>query len=612
MADQRTLEVVIKAQDEASKVIQGVGSTLDSVSSQFKNIGSQMSSVGKGLTTSLTVPITAIGAVAVLAGNQFDDAMDKIIGKTGIAGDQIKDMEKTFKSVAKVSIQSFGEISDVMTGLVQRLGITGDQLETTSKQVLTFARINQVDASEAVTSLGRFLQSTGIDASDLGKYLDQLTVASQKSGVSVDNLAQMVADSGPAFKTLGFDVTESIALFANFEKMGARPEEVIMALTRSLSTLSKEGFTNAGDALDEYLKRIKDAPTDLEAVGIANDLFGARVGVKMAGQIRAGKFEIDGFIQSLQNSGGALQQASNDTMSFDEKMAMFRNTLMITLEPLGTTLLNTLSNLQPQFEILVGYLERAVNWFAQLDPNIQTGILAFFAFLAVIGPLLIIIGSLITAIGSIITGITAVVGIVGTVAGFITGILIPAIGALVAIIGGPVTLIILAIIALVGLFYLAWKNNWFGVRDLVDSVVKWFKETVVPGFQMAFLLIQSFITSLVDTWVERFNMVRGVIQGVVDVFNDLINKAKEAVSATAGKLKLPGFESGGFVPQTGVALLHRGEFVASTDMLEGRKSVPSSVEQVFNQPINIQANVDSGLDMNLLGDRVAFALRNSR
>ena len=100
--------------------------------------------------------------------------------------------------------------------------------------------------------------------------------------------------------------------------------------------------------------------------------------------------------------------------------------------------------------------------------------------------------------------------------------------------------------------------------------------------------------------------------GVVDAIQQFINKAKEAASKAIGGFKIPGFQQGGFVPQTGLGLLHRGEFIASKDMLEGRKQLPTSVSEIFNQPINVQANVSNNLDLDLLGDKLAFALRNSR
>jgi TP901 family phage tail tape measure protein len=741
--DSKELSVVISAQDDASKVLDGVGTTVEGLDKKFKNVGGSISSLGKSMTMGLTLPLTAVGTAAIIAGNQFDEAMDSIVAGTGVSGDAMLEMQGVLKDVGMSATQSFGDIADAIKGLNQRLGLTGGELESASRAVLTFARVNEIDASSAVEGLGRMLKATGGNVADLNMYLDQLTLASQKSGANAGNLATMVADSAPAFKTLGFSVTQTIALLAQLEKSGAKPEEVMMSMGRALSNLSSKGFKSAEEALNSYIEKIKKAPTDLEAVSIASDLFGARAGYKLAGQIRAGTFEIDSMVKALENAGGVLDQTSANTMSFNERMAQMKNQVTLALQPLGQTMLDIFDKMRPTIMSVIDSINKLATWFSNLDPKVSTAIVAFGAFLAVIGPVLVIVGTLISSIGSIITAVGALSGVFAGIGTIFAGVG-SAIGAVVAVLGGPLTLIIGAIIGLIALLTLAWTQNWFGIQEKVGAFVAWFSGTVLPGIMTAFDMIKVFLQSLVDgfilgfqavmlvvqpfvdwfstyllpifqgifallmslvqiwasawmiafqgiwiliqqfaswfmsnvvpvlsagfevlksivmvwvnlwmvqinfiknvinifvnwfkdtivpifssafdslisigeawvnKWVERFNFVKGIIEGVITTFQSLINKAREAADIAVGKMNVQSFQEGGFVPQTGLALLHRGEFVASTDMLQGRKSVPSSVEQVFNQPINIQANVNDSLDMNLLGDRVAFALRNSR
>lgn len=150
------------------------------------------------------------------------------------------------------------------------------------------------------------------------------------------------------------------------------------------------------------------------------------------------------------------------------------------------------------------------------------------------------------------------------------------------------------------------------IRAVLQAMIDWLQKTLSPIFAKIWEGLTQVITGAIDKWVERFNFVKGIVEGVINTFTTLINKAREAAEVAAGKLDVQSFQDGGFVPRTGLSLLHKGEFVASRDMLEGRKSVPSSVEQVFNQPINIQVNGGDGQDMQLMGDRLAYSLRNSR
>lgn len=95
-------------------------------------------------------------------------------------------------------------------------------------------------------------------------------------------------------------------------------------------------------------------------------------------------------------------------------------------------------------------------------------------------------------LGAIAVGLAAF-SIISTVVGWITG-LVATIGALsatftaasggiagiVAILGGPLTLVIAGLVALVVGLYLAWKNNWGGIRDTLTAV---WENTIKPALQ---------------------------------------------------------------------------------------------------------------------------------
>ncbi len=68
------------------------------------------------------------------------------------------------------------------------------------------------------------------------------------------------------------------------------------------------------------------------------------------------------------------------------------------------------------------------------------------------------------------------------------------------------------------------------------------------------------------------------------------------------------------MPKSGLAYLHAGEFVLSKDMLAGRQLVPSYITTTnYSTPINIgPVNINSEIDINLLGYKLAWYLRNSR
>ncbi len=146
-----------------------------------------------------------------------------------------------------------------------------------------------------------------------------------------------------------------------------------------------------------------------------------------------------------------------------------------------------------------------------------------------------------------------------------------------------------------------WSKAWEGIKKGLSIVWDGIKDVISGG-----------VKYLIDSIKLALDVVIGLVNGVISGFN------KVAGAASNGKIKIPEiphFQDGGFVPATGLAVLHAGEFVLSKAMLTGQQSIPTQVmnsKTTNNTPINIYATVDNTIDMNLLGNKIAFALRNSR
>ncbi len=145
-----------------------------------------------------------------------------------------------------------------------------------------------------------------------------------------------------------------------------------------------------------------------------------------------------------------------------------------------------------------------------------------------------------------------------------------------------------------------WKRAWDGIKQGLSYVWDGIKNVIDGG-----------VKYIIDSIKLALDTVIGLVNGVIDGFN------KVAGAASGGKIHIPDiphFAEGGFVPATGLAVLHQGEFVMSKAMLAGQQQVPLQIKTTTNnnQPINIYATVNQNIDMALLGNKIAFALRNSR
>ncbi len=139
----------------------------------------------------------------------------------------------------------------------------------------------------------------------------------------------------------------------------------------------------------------------------------------------------------------------------------------------------------------VNLLRQLLERFRNLSPQMQKTILVILAVVAAIGPLLVILGSVVTAIGTI----APIIGAVGTA---ISGVGLP----------------ILAIIALIALLFVAWKNNWGGIQEKTAAVIAaikgWWEGTLLPALQK----VWSWMNSVLFPFFKALGQFLGAVFGV--------------------------------------------------------------------------------------------------
>jgi uncharacterized phage infection (PIP) family protein YhgE len=113
------------------------------------------------------------------------------------------------------------------------------------------------------------------------------------------------------------------------------------------------------------------------------------------------------------------------------------------------------------------------------------------------------------------------------------------------------------------------------------------------------------------SWEQIRDSIGGAIGKLME-WNDAAMRFGIGVGGPSG-IKLPKFADGGWVPQTGPAIVHAGEFVLSRDMLRGRDPIPSNVVE-RNQTNSVQIGpvyVRNESDIQSLSQRLDYMLRTS-
>lgn len=310
-----------KAADDLGDGMKDAAKEADDASEGFTVMKGVLADLAATAIKSVVSGLKDIGKAAIDAWSAFDDGADTIIKMTGATGAEAKALEDSFANVSKRIVADSGDMAKTIGELNTRFGYTGEELEDAAVAFLRFADVTGTDAADAVADVNKALAAAGLDAKDYGKILDALTVAGQKSGVSVSKVADGLNKYGAQTRALGFDTEEVIALFAQFESAGVNTEAALAGLTKATGKWQKEG-KDAGNELRVTINAIKEASSESEAAQRAIEAFGNKAGPELADAVRSGRFAFDDFAKSIKNSGGAVDQTFEETQDASDKFKL--------------------------------------------------------------------------------------------------------------------------------------------------------------------------------------------------------------------------------------------------------------------------------------------------
>lgn len=404
---------------------------------KVKDLGGKVSSAGQEL-TKLSAGIAAVGTASVAAWKTVDEAYDTIAKGTGATGKALEDLQKSFDNVFASIPTEAGAAGSAIADINTRFGFTGEVLEDCTRRFLQFAEVNNTDVSAAIANVSRYMGDAGIESEKYGSVLDQLTAASQASGISVDKLSENLTKYGAPMRALGLTTEESIAIFAGWEKAGVNTEIAFSGMKKAIGTWGKAG-KDASKEFKKTLDEIAKCPDIASATTKAIEVFGQKAGPDLADAIQGGRFEYEDFLEVVEKSQGQLEQTFNDTLDPIDDVQVAIQGLTTQGAELGGMLLETLA---PMITKLIEKVEEITGWFDSLSDSQKETAVKTALLVAALGPVLIVVGQVITGIGGLMTMIsglgTAMIGLAAS--------------------GGPLFLAILAVTGLASAFILAKDN----------------------------------------------------------------------------------------------------------------------------------------------------------
>ena len=302
----------------------------DATGQKIEKFGEKMKVVTQG--------ITDIANTSIKSYNEVKTGTDAVTKATGATGETLEDLQQSYKNIASSFSAEFEDIGSTLGEVNTRFGFTGEALEDCTKKFLEFARINNTDATASVQLVSRAMGDAGIDSSEYETVLDQLTVAAQASGISIDTLAGNITKYGAPMRALGFDTQSSISIFAGWEKAGVNTEIAFSGMKTAISKWSAEG-KDAKVEFGKTLDEIASCPDIASATTMAIEIFGKKAGPDLADAIQGGRFEYSDFMDLLENSKGTVETTYSNITDANDDTKIEMNNVKLAASELGSTIM---------------------------------------------------------------------------------------------------------------------------------------------------------------------------------------------------------------------------------------------------------------------------------
>ena len=471
------LENMQSESDDAANDTDALNKSLDGTESDAKKAGGGFT-VLKGVLADLIAngvklaikAFTDLGKAAVTTYKDMEKGSDNLIKATGATGASAKDLEKSYKNVSKNIVADFGDIGAAMGEVNTRFGYTGGELEKATQQFLKFADITGTDATNAVQIVSKAIEGAGLDSKEYTVLLDQLAVAAQASGVSVDTLADGITKNGATMRSLGFNTSETIAIIAQMEKAGVSTETAFAGMKKAAAEWAKDG-KNPREEFQKTIDLISNADSDTKAAEIALENFGNKAGTELADAIRTGRFEYSEFAKTVTGSSGTVSKTYEETQSELDKVKLATQKLKVSAADMIDKVVTKYS---PQIQKA---LEKAMEITDKLFPAIEKG----FKWISENGG----------TVASVIVGIGSAIGVFVAATTGVTALKTAFTGLWAVMSANPVGLVVAAIAGLVTAIITLWNTNedfrnWvIGAWETIKSAVETAITAVAEFFQSA-------------------------------------------------------------------------------------------------------------------------------
>lgn len=440
----------------------------------------------------------------------------------GILEDTKKKLENLKEQLEKAKTAlELGEISEKEFNHLRRnvqyaeadVAKLNKQIKETDEKIDGLSSIDLSKFSKVGSNLTKYVTAPILGA------VSALTALSVKSTATADELGDTASKIGISVESLQkwnyvakvFAVENDVmlkALTKTNNLLGEISKGNIPGCVTALDTLGISYESLSGLSADQAFEKIRNALANVEdetlRVGLANEIFGEKIGTDLQQLLSASSSEINNFKNECEELGLITEEEVESSAKFNDELDKVKQQL----QTLGVELAQILLPIMTEFlttlkDSIIPKISEWANKLASMNDTTKKTILVVLGLVAAIGPVI----KIITTVVPIVKGLSAALTATGT-SGYFAGAGISAatlgIGALIAILVMALT-----------------QSEQF--KEIIQEIGELLMQLLEPIFEI--------VEVISDALMPIIDMVMEVLQAVINLLTPILDALLTPISA---------------------------------------------------------------------------------
>lgn len=377
---------------------------------QLNKVGGEMTRIGGSMTKGLTLPLAAVGTMALKVGFDFEEAMGRVQAIAGASKSELEQLTAQARKLGKDTSFNAQEVAQGMENLASA-GFSVNEIMSAMPGLMDLAAVSGRDIGAASEIAASTMRAFGLEADKSGHVADVFARAAADTNAETVDMGEAMKYAAPVASQLGISMEETASAIGIMSDNGIKGTQAGTSLRGALTRLAKPtkamtgvmsdyglSFFDAsgkmkpfGDLLGQLQSKLGPLDDKTRSAALTT-LFGQNALSGMMALVGTAPGKYDELTKSLVNSDGAADEMAR-TMQDNAKMAI--ESMTGSLEDVAISVAQIVA---PSVRDLANLVENAADAFTALDPEAQKMIVNLGLIAMAAGPAVMILGKVSTGV----------------------------------------------------------------------------------------------------------------------------------------------------------------------------------------------------------------------